>query len=48
MSGRDSNYEAYVIDAVDQNPEDGNGDNLTNRTNNAAGDIDPDWQPSMP
>ena len=45
-STRDDNFgEIYVMDAVDINPADGNGDNLKRLTNNAGGDSGPNWSP---
>ena len=43
-SNRDGNQEIYVIDAVDADA-DGNGDNPTRLTNNAAADGYPTWSP---
>ena len=45
QTDRDTNSEIYVMDAVDTNPADGNGDNPTNLTNNPAEDGDPDFSP---
>ena len=45
QSDRDGNNEIYVMDTADTNPADGNGDNPTNLTNNAAGDASPAWSP---
>jgi Tol biopolymer transport system component len=45
LSSRDGNEEIYVMDTADTNPEDGNGDNPTNLTNNAAIDFAPAFSP---
>jgi dipeptidyl aminopeptidase/acylaminoacyl peptidase len=44
ISDRDGNKEIYVMDAAVRDG-DGNGDNLTRLTNNAATDRYPDWGP---
>jgi TolB protein len=40
-SRRDGDYEIYVMDAVDINPADGNGDNPIKLTNNGVDDFSP-------